>query len=319
MRASQPHPFPRERPDRSLLERVGRTSLLRLRALEPASGVEIHAKAEWENPGGSVKDRPAWRMVEAALRSRRLERGRRLIDATSGNTGIAYAWIGAALGLPVTVVLPSNVTRSRRERLRELGAEVLLTDPDEGMDGAIETVRRLVAAHPGRYHYLDQYGNPENWLAHYAGTGPEILLQTGGRVTHFVAGLGTTGTFVGVGRRLRQERFDVALVAVQPDSPLHALEGLKHLASAQHVPSIHDPALTDHTETVSTEEARAMAFRLRREIGIAVGPSAAANAVAAVRVASGLERGVVVTVFPDAADKYLDEPFWKEKPDAPAL
>jgi cysteine synthase B len=276
----------------------------------------VYAKAEWENPGGSVKDRPALRMIRAAIDAGRLVAGQRILDASSGNTGIAYAWIGAALGFPVTIVIPANATRSRLEVLDSLGAQTLLTDPEEGMDGAIEEARRILREDPARYYYPDQYGNPDNWKAHFSGTGPEILLQTGGRVTHFVAGLGTTGTFVGVGRRLRHALPTTVLVGVQPDSPLHALEGLKHLPSAGHVPAIFDPDLADRMEVVSTEEARETALRLLREGGLRLGPSAAANAVAAGRVAAGLREGVVVTVFPDAADKYLEEPFWKGDRDA---
>jgi S-sulfo-L-cysteine synthase (O-acetyl-L-serine-dependent) len=293
------------------LPRVGGTSLRRLRSLEPSSGVEVYAKAEWENPGGSIKDRPALFMIRGGLRSGALTPGRRILDASSGNTAIAYAWIGAALGYPVTVVLPANVTPTRLRLLESWGAETVLTDPQEGMDGAITRARLIHAADPGGYYYPDQYTNPGNWRAHYVGTGEEILAQTGGRITHFVAGLGTTGTFTGVGRRLREADPGVRLVAVQPDSPLHALEGLKHLATAQHPPAIYDPGLADGTETVSTEEAREAAGRLLADEGLRVGPSSAANAVAAGRVAASAGAGTVVTVFPDAAAKYLDQPFWR--------
>lgn len=290
---------------------IGRTPLLRLRALEPRPGVEIYAKAEWVNPGGSVKDRAALRMLQEGEQSGALVPGKTVIDASSGNTGISYALLGAAFGYPVTVVLPGNVTRSRLRILAAYGARVVTTDPQEGMDGAIDTVRRTVAEDPDRYFYPDQYNNPANWRAHFYGTGTEILTQTAGRVTHFVAGLGTCGTFTGTGRRIRASRPEAVLVAFEPDSPLHALEGLKHLPSAAHVPGIFDPGLVDARPRVSTEDAQAMALRLKNRAGILVGPSAAAAAVAADRIARNLESGVVVTVFPDSADKYLEEPFWR--------
>jgi cysteine synthase B len=294
------------------LPRVGGTSLLRLRSLEPGNGVEVHAKAEWENPGGSIKDRAALFMIRQGLRSGDLVPGRSILDASSGNTGIAYAWIGATLGYRVTIVLPANVAPSRLRLLESWGAKTVLTDPQEGMDGAIAAARRIHDAAPDRYYYPDQYSNPENWRAHYFGTAIEILAQTEGRVTQFVAGLGTTGTFTGVGRRLREAVPHAGLFAVQPDSPLHALEGLKHLATSVHPPAIYDAELADGVETVSTEEARDAAARLLRAEGLRVGPSAAANASAAERVASSAGSGVVVTVFPDAAGKYLDLPFWRD-------
>ncbi len=290
---------------------IGNTPLLRLRSLEPRRGVEVYAKAEWANPGGSVKDRAALAMILRGERSGALGPGKTILDASSGNTGIAYAMIGAALGYPVTVVLPANASGSRLRLLEAYGATAVLTDPQEGMDGAIEEARRRHQADPGHTFYPDQYGNPANWRAHYHGTGEEILRQTRGQVTHFVAGLGTGGTFTGVGRRLRETRPDVVLAAVQPDSPLHALEGLKHMATTGHVPPIYDPSLADRIEEVSTEAAQTEAFRLAREEGILVGPSGAAAAAAARRLAEGLRAGTVVTVFPDNADKYLDEPFWR--------
>ena len=260
-----------------------------------------------------MKDRAALRMIQEGERTGALGPGKTILDASSGNTGISYAMLGAAHGYPVRIVLPGNVTRSRLRILRAYGADVITTDPQEGMDGAIDTARLLYRQDPDRIFYPNQYDNPANWRAHFYGTGTEILSQTGGRVTHFVAGLGTTGTFVGTGRRLRASRRDVTLVAVQPDSPLHAMEGLKHLPTTSHVPGIYDPALVDEHLSVSTEDARAMAFRLRKSAGILVGPSAAAAAVAAGRISQTLESGVVVTLFPDAADKYLDEPFWTEE------
>ncbi|HEX4953296.1 MAG TPA: cysteine synthase family protein [Thermoanaerobaculia bacterium] len=274
-------------------------------------GVELLAKAEMANPGGSVKDRAALAMIEDADRRGLLEPGRRLLDATSGNTGIALAMIGAGRGLGVTLCLPANASRERKAILRAYGAELVLTDPLDGSDGAIREARRLDAEHPGRYVYLDQYANPENWRAHYRTTGPEIWTQTGGRITHFVTGLGTTGTFVGVGRFLREVSSGVRLISIEPDSPLHGLEGMKHMESAI-VPPIYDPTLADEARTISTEEAYAQVRRLAREAGLLVGVSAGANVVSALAVAETLEAGVVVTVLCDGAEKYLSEPFWEE-------
>lgn len=311
MAAARTAPVPRPLGRREeIADLIGRTPLLRLPALEPGNGVEIYAKAEWTNPGGSIKDRAALWMIREGERSGALRPGKTLVDATSGNTGIAYAMLGAAFGYRVRVVAPANITRSRLRLLRSYGADVVLTPAAEGMDGAVEAVQEMVRRDPGRLFHPDQYNNAANRLAHYHGTGLEILKQTRGRVTHFVAGLGTTGTFVGSGIRLRQAIPEVRLIGVQPDSPLHALEGLKHLASAGHVPGIFDARLADRYEIVSTEEAQETAFRLARETGVRLGPSGAAAAVAAARVASRLEAGVVVTVFPDDADKYLEEPFW---------
>jgi len=292
---------------------IGQTPLLRLGALETRPGVEIHAKAEWVNPGGSVKDRAALWMIRAGERSGALRPGKILVDASSGNTGIAYAMLGAAFGYAVRVVAPGNLSPQRLRVLRSYRADVVLTPVEDGMDGAIETVRDMVRRDPDRYFYPDQYSNPANREAHYRGTGREILEQTGGRVTHFVAGLGTAGTFTGVGVRLRGSAPGVRLIGVQPDSPLHALEGLKHLPSTGHIPGLFDRHLADAYEVVSSEEAQDMAYRLAREAGIRLGPSGAAAAAAAARVASGLRRGVVVTVFPDAADRYLEDPFWNRR------
>ncbi|MEN9933547.1 MAG: hypothetical protein RLZZ387_126 [Chloroflexota bacterium] len=299
---------------RSVVELVGNTPLLRLARVDPAlpPGVELYAKAEWYNPGGSVKDRPALAMIRDGEHSGRLTRGMRIADATSGNTGIAYATIGAALGYPVTLALPANASPERRRILRTLGAELLLTDPLEGTDGAIRAIRVLVAEHPGRYFYPDQYSNPANVQAHVETTGPEILAQTGGRVTHFVAALGTSGTLMGVGRFLRAQRPEARLIAVQPDGPYHALEGVKHMETAELVPAIYDPRLADEMVEVRSEDAFAMARRLARTEGLMVGISAAANVAAALRVARGLERGVVVTVLCDGAAKYLSDRFWDE-------
>jgi S-sulfo-L-cysteine synthase (O-acetyl-L-serine-dependent) len=293
------------------LERVGGTPLLDLSALAGRPGVEVYAKAEFANPGGSVKDRPALAMVDDAERRGLLTPGKRILDATSGNTGIALAMIGAARGYPVTLCLPANASPERRRVLRAYGAEVVPTDPLAGSDGAIREARRLAAAEPGRYVYLDQYGNPENWRAHYRTTGPEIWAQTGGRVSHFVTGLGTSGTLMGVGRYLRRERPETVVISVEPDSPLHGLEGLKHMATAI-VPSIYDPALADEAWSMATEEAYAMVKRLAREMGLLVGVSAGGNVAAALRLAGRLTRGTVVTILCDGADKYLSERFWEE-------
>ncbi len=295
-----------------LTDLVGRTPLLRLgRIGREVAPVELLAKAEWLNPGGSVKDRTALAIVLDAERAGKLAKGSTILDATSGNTGIAYAWIGAARGYRVKLCVPRNANPERKRTLRALGAELVLTDPLEGTDGAIREARRLHRSSPGRYFYADQYGNPANWRAHYEGTGREIWEQTGGRITHFVAGLGTSGTFVGAGRRLRELSPGIRLVSVQPDSAFHGLEGLKHMAAAI-VPAIYDPLLADEQRFVATETAYATVRRLAREEGLRVGPSSGAAVAAALEVARGLERGVVVTVLPDGGDRYLSERFWEE-------
>jgi cysteine synthase B len=275
--------------------------------------VHLYAKAEWFNPGGSVKDRPALNILRTALAEGRLAPGMRLLDSTSGNMGIAYATLGAALGISITLALPANASPERVSILRALGADLILTDPLEGSDGAIQVARRMAAEQPERYFYANQYDNPANWRAHYHSTGPEIVQQTGGRVTHFVAGLGTTGTLVGVARFLREYHPEIRIVAGQPDSPLHGLEGLKHLPTAIR-PGIFDPDLPDRTLDISTEAAYAMVRRLAREEGLFVGISSGAAALAALQVAGELEEGVVVTVFPDAGYKYLsDQALWEER------
>ncbi|HVT59074.1 MAG TPA: cysteine synthase family protein [Thermoanaerobaculia bacterium] len=297
---------------RELLELIGNTPLIDLSQLTGRPRVRLYAKAEHANPGGSVKDRPALAMVLDAERRGLFAGGRRILDATSGNTGIAYAMIGAARHIPVTLCMPGNVSPERRKILRAYGAEVTLTDPLAGSDGAILEARRLAAEEPVRYAYLDQYGNPENWRAHYRTTGPEIWAQTGGALTHFVTGLGTSGTFMGVGRYLREVGPAVRLISVEPDSAFHGLEGMKHMASAI-VPPIYDPALADAAREISTESAYAMVLRLARDAGLRVGISAGANVAAALAVAAELDgAGVVVTVLCDGADKYLSEQFWEE-------
>jgi S-sulfo-L-cysteine synthase (O-acetyl-L-serine-dependent) len=297
----------------SILDLIGNTPLVRLRRLERdvPPGIELYAKAEWKNPGGSVKDRAALRMVLEGERAGLLQPGRTILDATSGNTGIAYAMIGAARGYSVRLCIPENVTPERKRILRAYGAEIVFTDPLEGSDGAIRQVRRIYEANPGRYFYPDQYNNPANSEAHYDTTGPEILAQTGGRVTHFVAGLGTSGTFMGAGRFFRDEKPSVQLISVQPDTPLHGLEGLKHMESAL-VPGIYDPALADLDMRVATEDAYETTRRLAMEEGLLVGISSGAAAVAGLRIARTAERAVVVMIFCDGGEKYLSERFWEE-------
>ncbi len=293
------------------VERICNTPLLDLSVLAGRPGIAHYAKAEQCNPGGSVKDRPALFMVRSAQESGELGPGRRVLDATSGNTGIAYAMLGAALGFGVTLCLPGNASPERRRVLGAYGAEVITTDPLRGSDGAILEARRRKAEQPDRYAYLDQYSNPGNWRAHYHTTGPEIWRQTGGRITHFITGLGTSGTFMGTGRFLRERAPAVRLISVEPDSPFHGLEGMKHMASAI-VPPIYDPALADERRALATERAHAMVRRLAREMGLLVGVSAGANVAAALELTAELERGVVVTVLCDNADKYLSEAFWDE-------
>jgi cysteine synthase B len=294
----------------SVLDLIGRTPLIRLRQFEHETpGVELYAKAEWHNPGGSVKDRAAARMIAEGEASGRLHRGLTIVDATSGNTGIAYSMIGAAKGYRVKLFLPENASPERKLILRAFGAELVLTSPLEGTDGAIRAVREAVAAHPEEYFYPDQYSNEANWRAHLETTGPEIIEQTGGRVTHFVAGLGTSGTFMGTGRALRQFNPVIRLISFQPDSPFHGLEGLKHMETAL-VPSIYDASIADADLRIGTEEAHRCVRRLAREAGLMVGISAGAAMAATLEVARGLSQGVVVTVFPDGAEKYLTESFW---------
>ena len=297
----------------NLLNQVGNTPLLRLQHISTAipDGVEIYAKAEWHNPSGSVKDRPAAGIIRSALESGALTPNHTLLDATSGNMGIAYATLAASLGLQVQLTLPANASRSRIEILRTLGAEITLTDPLENTDGARVVAAQLAADHPDRFYFADQYANPANWQEHYRTTGPEVLEGTRGRLTHFVAGLGTTGTLMGTGRFLREQLPGVRLVGVQPDGPLHGLEGLKHLESSV-VPAIFDPNVPDEMISVSTDNTYKMARRLAREKGVIVDISAAAAAVASIRLTQGIDRDVIVTVFPDSDMKYIDEPFWSE-------
>jgi len=308
--------------DTSLLSAIGRTPLVRLSRLErEVPGLELYGKLEASNPGGSVKDRAARHMVLVGRRSGALGPGRRLLDATSGNTGIAYAMLGAALGFPVTLCLPASASPERKRILKAYGAELVFTDPMDGSDGAIVEARRRYAEAPERYFYPDQYNNPFNWRAHFETTDPEILDGTDGRVTHFVAALGTTGTFMGTGRYLRAHVPGVVLISVQPESPLHGLEGLKHMASAI-VPGIYDPSLADHAAEVATEDAHEMTRRLARDEGLLVGVSSGANLSAGLAQAAAArqtrDRVVMVAVLCDAGDRYLSEHFWDEGPTQPA-
>jgi cysteine synthase B len=292
---------------------IGNTPLVPLRRVAASVlPVQVYAKAEWFNPSGSVKDRPAREIILAAEREGKLSAAVTLLDATSGNMGIAYAMLCASRGYRAKLVIPQNASPERIKILRAYGAEIVFSSPLENTDGAIRLAREMAAQDPANYFYADQYSNLANWQAHYRTTGVEVWEQTHGRVTHFVAGLGTGGTFTGTGRRLREFNPDIRLLAVQPDAPFHGLEGLKHYGTAM-IPPIYDAALADGQVDVSTEEAHAMVKRLAREEGLFAGVSAAAAAVAAIRVAATLREGVVVTVFPDAAFKYLSDRFWEEK------
>jgi cysteine synthase B len=296
----------------SLLACIGNTPLIKLRRVaESVAPVEILAKAEWFNPGGSVKDRAALSMILDGERSGRLRPGKVILDATSGNTGIAYGMIAASRGYKVLLCLPANASLERKRILRAYGVELVLTDPALSTDGAIEKAREMYAADPEAFFYPDQYNNDANWKAHYETTGPEILRETGGKLTHFVAGLGTTGTFVGTSRRLKEHDPSIRVISFQPDSGFHGLEGLKHLPTAI-VPGIYDPSVADENLEVSTEDAYRMVRRLAAEEGLLVGISSGAALVACLKVARGLSAGMIVTVFPDSGDKYLSEKFWED-------
>lgn len=306
-------------PGSSVLDMIGRTPLVRLHQFERETpGVELYAKAEWQNPGGSVKDRAAARMILDGEASGKLNAGKTIIDATSGNTGIAYAMVGAARGYKVKLCVPENASPERKLILRALGADLVFTNPLEGTDGAIREARRLFAESPDQYFYPDQYNNEGNWRAHYDTTAVEIIEQTSGRLTHFVAGLGTGGTFVGTGRRLRKFNPAIKLISFQPDSPFHGLEGLKHMDTAI-VPGIYDPTLADADLRIGTERSYRMVRRLAREMGLMAGISSGAAVAAMTDVARTVEHGVIVTVFPDGAEKYLNETFWTAPSDADVL
>ena len=300
----------------ALLDRIGNTPLVRMdRIAAHLPGIQILAKAEWVNPGGSVKDRAASSIVADAQTRGLLKPGKHLLDATSGNTGIAYAMLGAAMGFPVTLCIPSNVSLERKRILAAYGANVMWTDPADGSDGAIRKARALAADEPEKYFYADQYGNDANWRAHYLGTANEIWRQTDGQITHFVAGLGTSGTFVGTSRRLKELNPAIQCISMQPDSPFNGLEGLKHMATAI-IPPIYDAALADRNIEMETEAAYAMAKRLGRTEGLLVGVSSAAAVATCLQIAeeeaaAGRE-AVIVTILADSADKYLSERFWEE-------
>ncbi|MDP9175248.1 MAG: cysteine synthase family protein [Planctomycetota bacterium] len=294
----------------SVLDLIGNTPLVGFRRVaEAVAPVEVYAKAEWYNPGGSVKDRAALNMILDGERRGLLTKDKILIDATSGNTGIAYAMICAERGYRVKLALPKNASIERKQSLLAYGAELVLTDPSESTDGAQRVVRRIVDADPEKYFYPDQYNNDANWRAHYETTAMEIWRQTAGRVTHFVTGLGTSGTFMGVTRRLKEWNPAIQCITMQPDGPLHGLEGLKHMPSAM-VPGIYDDSIADGTIEVATDDAHKMVLRLARLEGLLVGVSSGANLFAAVEIAKGLKEGVVVTIFCDSAAKYLSEDFW---------
>jgi S-sulfo-L-cysteine synthase (O-acetyl-L-serine-dependent) len=299
----------------TLLERIGNTPLVRLvRIAAHLPGIQLLGKAEWVNPGGSVKDRAASAIV-AAAEAKGLLAGKHLLDATSGNTGIAYAMLGAAKGFPVTLCMPANVSPERKHILAAYGANIVWTDPADGSDGAIRKARELAQDYD-HYYYANQYGNEANWKAHYHGTANEIWEQTGGQITHFLAGLGTSGTFVGTTRRLKELNPAIQCISMQPDSPFNGLEGLKHMATAI-VPPIYDPSLADRDVAQSTEEAYVMARHLGRTEGLLLGISAAAAVAASLKIAEEVaakgESAVIVTVLPDSADKYLSERFWEEQ------
>jgi cysteine synthase B len=301
----------------SLLERIGNTPLIQLdRLTAHLPGIQLLGKVEWANPGGSIKDRAASSIIQAAQRDGQLTRGKALLDATSGNTGIAYAMIGAAQGFPVVLCMPSNVSPERKNILAAYGAQIIWTDPADGSDGAIRKARELAANEPEKYFYADQYGNENNWLAHYRGTANEIWQQTEGRVTHFVAGLGTSGTFMGTTRRLRELNPAIQCISMQPDSPFNGFEGLKHMATAI-VPPIYDPTHADRNIDKPTERAYIMAKRLGKTQGLLVGVSAAGAVTASLDIAEEEARAgreaVIVTILCDSADKYLSERFWTEK------
>lgn len=297
---------------KGILELIGHTPLLRIQKLGAArEGVEFYAKAEWANPGGSVKDRPAMNIILEAERAGLMSKDKVLIDSTSGNTGIAYAMICAARGYRLKLCMPSNASLERKRILKAYGAEIVYTDPMEGSDGAIRRVRQMAAENPDLCFYANQYDNPANWRAHFNATAPEIFEQTGGRVTHFVAGLGTSGTFIGTARRLKELNPHIRCISFQPDSPFHGLEGLKHMPTAI-LPGIYDSEVADENLEISTEAAYAMTLRLAREEALLVGVSAGAAMVASLKVAEKISSGVVVTILPDSGDKYLSERFWDE-------
>ncbi|MFQ5929552.1 MAG: PLP-dependent cysteine synthase family protein [Acidobacteriota bacterium] len=295
----------------SLLKRIGNTPVVEIRRIFSSDRIRIFAKLEWFNPGGSVKDRPAYNMIRKGEETGELYPGKVIVDSTSGNTGIAYALIAAAKGYKILLAMPANASPERKKILKAYGAQLLLTDPLEGSDGAIRAIRELYAKSPEKYFYPDQYSNDANWKAHYASTAPEIYEQTRAEITHFVAGLGTSGTFVGATRRLKELNPEIKAISLIPDSPFHGLEGLKHMPTAI-VPKIYDSALADENLEISTEDSQKMVIRLAREEGLFAGLSSGSAMTAALRVAENMDRGTIVTIFPDGGDKYLSEEFWNE-------
>lgn len=299
-------------PRSSILDRVGNTPLLRINKFKKGlkdKDVEIYAKAEWFNPGGSVKDRPALRIIEEAEKSGKLNYDKIIVDSTSGNTGIAYALIGASKGYKVTLVMPLNVSEERKRIVRAFGAKIIFTDPLLGSDGAMIEAKRIVNEDPSKYFYADQYNNAANWMAHYETTGKEIWEQTGGKITHFIACLGTSGTLMGTGRRLKECNPDVQVIAVEPATSIHGLEGMKHMATSI-VPTIYDKHFPDRKMAVETEDAYVAVKGLAAEEGFFVGYSSGAALIASLKVANEIERGLIVTIFPDRGDRYLSTSFW---------
>ena len=296
----------------SISDRIGNTPLLRINRITNVSedrDVEIYAKAEWLNPGGSVKDRPALRIIEDGEKSGRLNKDKIIVDSTSGNTGIAYALIGASKGYKVILVMPKNVSEERKKIVRAFGAKIVFTDPLLGSDGAMIEAKRLVSEEPSKYFYADQYNNPSNWKAHYETTGVEIWEQTGGEITHFIACMGTSGTLMGTGRRLKEFNHDIQVISVEPSTPIHGLEGMKHMSTSI-VPGIYDDHFPDRKMMVETEDAYVAVKRLASEEGFFVGYSSGAALVASMKVASEIDRGLIVTIFPDRGDRYLSTSFW---------
>ena len=295
----------------SLLDRIGNTPLVEIKRIFQSDRIRILAKLEWFNPGGSVKDRPAYNMIRQGEESGELQPGKIIIDSTSGNTGIAYALVASVKGYPLLLAVPENASPERKKILNAYGAELLLTNPLEGSDGAIRRIQELYAQSPEKYFYPDQYNNEANWQAHYQTTAPEIFDQSRGEITHFVAGLGTSGTFVGTSRRLKELQPGVQAISFMPDSPFHGLEGLKHIPTSI-VPGIFDPSLADEDLAISTEESQKMVLRLAREEGLFGGLSSGSALVAALEVARNIDRGTIVAILPDSGDKYLSEEFWNE-------
>lgn len=295
-----------------LTDHIGNTPLIELKNIaNMIRPVKIFAKAEWFNPGGSIKDRAALNMIRDGIQSGKLNPSKTILDASSGNTGIALAMIGASLGYKVTLCIPENAGQLHKQMMKSFGAELIFTDPFGGTDGAIEKAKEIVEKDPDKFFYVDQYNNPKNWQAHYENTGPEITYQTQGRMTHFVAGLGSTGTFVGTGRWLKKYDTNIKLISVQPDSPLHGMEGMKHMETAL-VPGIYDPNLADDNVEISTEKAQEMVQRLAKEEGLLVGNSAGGALAVALKIAGELASGQIIVIFADGASKYMNQRFWKD-------